>query len=218
MTKEQVLVSFPAIQRWRPEARREFLAWAQLVEVAEGTLIQHEGQSCTGLGLMVSGAKRVYKLSESGREITLYESGPGEVCMLNASCVLSNTKYPAMAVAGTDCEMLVVRADKIRMMVDEFEEIRAFVHSILSESIALLLELIVEVTFNKMDQRLIEYLVEKSEDGVLAATHQKIAFDLGTAREVVSRLLKDFEQKGMVSLSRNCIRLEDPSLSGPAHQ
>jgi CRP/FNR family transcriptional regulator len=156
---------------------------------------------------MLQGEKRIYKVSDSGREITLYEVGPGDVCMLNASCILSNVPCPVHAATLTDVEMLLLPASCFRDLVAVHEEMRTFVFSLLSRNIAWIMALIAEVAFRRMDERLMEYLVEKSEDGRLETTHQKIANDLGTAREVVSRLLKDFEAKGLVHHSRHFIQL-----------
>jgi CRP/FNR family transcriptional regulator len=207
MTKDQVIKTFPVFQKWQPMLINEIFSCAKYKKTTGNTIILVEGQFCPTVDLILTGEKRVFKLSESGREVTLYESGPGEVCILNTSCVLSNTKFPAISVASTDIVTLTLEAGKFRELVDKYDEMRLFVFSIINDSISVLLELIVEITFRKMDQRLIDYLIEKAEEGALVSTHQKIANDIGTAREVVSRLLKDFERKGMVSLSRNRIRL-----------
>jgi CRP/FNR family transcriptional regulator len=92
-------------------------------------------------------------------------------------------------------------------LIEKHEEIRAFFFAAISRNFASMIELIQEVAFGKMDERLLDYLVEKSEEGKLITTHQKIADDLGTAREVISRLLKDFERKGTIRFSRNLIKL-----------
>ena len=103
--------------------------------------------------------------------------------------------------------MLSLPAKDFRELVAKYEEIRNFIFTAISQNFASLTELIKEVAFGKMDERLLDYLVEKSEQKKLQATHQKIANDLGTSREVVSRLLKEFERKGTVRLSRNLIEL-----------
>jgi CRP/FNR family transcriptional regulator len=103
--------------------------------------------------------------------------------------------------------MLLIPSIAFRRLVDEHEEMRDFVFTLLSRRLSGVMELVEEVAFGRLDERLMEYLVEKSENNVLESTHQKIANDLGTSREVVSRLLKDFERKGGVRLSRNSITL-----------
>jgi len=166
-----------------------------------------EGQLCTDLELMLSGEKRIYKSNPAGREITLYEVGSGEACIINAVCALTNTPCPVNVRAVTDVNSLLIPARDFRDLVATHNEVRSFVFGSIGNRITSFLELFAEVVFEKMDKRLFDYIVEKSEDGILSTTHQQIANDLGTAREVVSRLLKDFENKGKVVLSRGRIQL-----------
>jgi CRP/FNR family transcriptional regulator len=207
MNENQVKDIFTVFRKWSPKLTKEVLACAQYKKIKANTTIIQEGEFCDSLGLMLEGEKRVFKLNESGKEITLYDTGPGEVCILNTSSILANTRYPAIAVAETDVVMLAVEAESFREMIEKYEEIRAFAFSVIGESLSTLVELISEITFRKIDQRLMDYLVEKAENDRLFTTHQNIAHDLGTAREVVSRLLKDFERRGLVSISRSLIQL-----------
>ncbi len=170
-------------------------------------LIYSEGDSCSVIAFILSGEIRVYKMGESGREITLYEIGRGETCILNASCILSGMAYPANAVAIRGGELLLVPAGEFRKFIAKYETMRDFVFTLLSQRLTSVMMLVEEVAFGKMDVRVLDYIKEKSDNGKLSTTHQKIADDLGTSREVVSRLLKDFEREGKVLLSRNLIRL-----------
>jgi len=176
--------------------------------IGEGTPIYWQGDNCNHIALVIDGNIRVYKSSEYGsREITLYEIGPGETCILNASCILSNIAYPANAIALTSLDVLLLPAKLFLQLMEQNVAIRHFVFSLLSQRLTAVMTLLEDVVFNRMDERLLEYLIEKSADDLLETTHQAIANDLGTSREVVSRLLKDMERKGRVSLSRNSIRL-----------
>jgi CRP/FNR family transcriptional regulator len=185
----------------------DILSSAQQRTIPVGKQIYSEGDACAAIAFVMSGEIRVFKTGQTGREITLYEIGPGETCILNASCILSGRSYPANAVTLTDVDLFLVPSPVFRRQVNEHELMRDFVFTLLSRRLSDVMELVEEVAFGRMDQRLMEYLVEKSADGKLETTHQKIAGDLGTSREVVSRLLKDFERKQTVKLSRNMITL-----------
>ncbi|MBI5440663.1 MAG: Crp/Fnr family transcriptional regulator [Deltaproteobacteria bacterium] len=189
----------------------ELLANAHRVRLEAGSHLYWEGDACEGIGFVVAGEVRVYQTSEVGREITLYEIGPGETCILNASCILGRSAYPANAVTTTQAELFLVPAADFRRLLAERDEVRAFLFSLLSRRLAEVMALVHEVAFGRMDERLLEYLIEKSQDCVLHSTHQRIANDLGTSREVVSRILKEFERQGRVSLARNSIRLLEGS-------
>jgi CRP/FNR family transcriptional regulator len=207
MTRDEFIKTFPSFRNSSGELLKELLAIARHQDVPAGKQIYSEGDSCPVIAFVISGEIRVYKAGQTGREITLYEIGPGETCILNASCILSGTSYPANAVAISDVTMLLIPSSDFRRLVDRHEEMRDFVFTLLSLRLAGVMELVEEVAFGRMDERLIDYLIEKSENGKLETTHQKIANDLGTSREVVSRLLKDLERKQAVRLSRNSIAL-----------
>lgn len=204
---------FPLFQR-HPELTAALLAQARRQEVPPQTHLYWEGDSCAGIAFLLAGEIRVYKCGESGREITLYEIYPGETCILNASCILGNNAYPANAVTTAASTLVLVPAHDFKRLLDSDGTMRTFVYSLLSQRLTEVMALVQEVAFGRLDERLVDYLVEKSADGVLAATHQKIANDLGSSREVVSRLLKDFERQGRVLLARNEIRLVDGSDPG----
>jgi len=207
ITPEEFTQFFPRFRR-QPELTTQLLLQAGRQAFPAGTHLYWEGDSCSGIAFLLSGAIRVYKCGETGREITLYEIGPGETCILNASCILGNKAYPANAVTLSKGELVLVPAHDFRRLLGSHEAMRDFVFALLSERLGEVMELVNEVAFRRMDERLMEYLVEKSGDGVLMATHQKIASDLGTSREVVSRLLKDLERQGKLSLARNSISLQ----------
>ncbi|ALC14917.1 cAMP-binding domain of CRP/regulatory subunit of cAMP-dependent protein kinase [Desulfuromonas soudanensis] len=203
---EEFISLFPRFRR-EGELVAEILAHARRQAFQADFHLYWEGDSCSAIAFVLAGEVRVYRCGESGREITLYEIGPGETCILNASCILGNNAYPANAVTVSAGEMLLIPAREFRRLLGNYEAMSAFVYSLLSQRLTEVMELVQEVAFGRMDERLIEYLVEKSANGILHATHQKIANDLGTSREVVSRLLKDLERRERIVLARNVITL-----------
>ena len=207
ITREDFVKIFPTFRGGLRDVVPEMLAAGQQRSIPRDAHIYTEGDACSAIAFVLSGEIRVFKIGDTGREITLYEIGPGETCILNASCILSGSTYPAHAVATSEMNVLLVPSADFRKLVTEQEAMRDFVFTLLSHRLAAVMELVEEVAFGRMDQRLMDYLIEKSENKILEATHQKIANDLGTSREVVSRLLKDFERKQRVKLSRNSIAL-----------
>ncbi len=178
------------------------------IRVSHGTrFFTPAGDPCPNIGFLLSGEIRVFKEGEIGREITLYEIYPGEACILNASSIITHTAYPATATAITDIEMLAMPEKVFRELLVLHEDMRTFIFRLFSNRLSLIIELVEEVAFGKMDERLMEYLIEKAEDGKIFSTHRNIANDLGTSREVISRLLKDIERKGNIIISRKMIQL-----------
>jgi CRP/FNR family transcriptional regulator, anaerobic regulatory protein len=207
MTKEDFIKVFPAFKNSPPDLLTDMLAAGRQQAIVRNSRVYAEGDACQAIAFVLSGEIRVYKIGENGREITLYEIGPGETCILNASCILSRTTYPANAITASDAIVLLIPSPDFRRLMAEQKEMRDFVFSLLSQRLTTVMALVEEVAFGRMDQRLLEYLIERSENNRLESTHQKIANDLGTSREVVSRLLKDLERKQQVRLSRNAIQI-----------
>jgi CRP/FNR family transcriptional regulator len=199
--------TFPAFRGSPDSLVRDILAASQTQSFQKGEHLYSQGDRCTAIALLLSGEVRVYKVGETGRELTLYEFGRGETCILNASCIMSRIPYPAEAETTAQGEMLLLPAPDFRQLMGAYEHMREFFCTVLSQRITSMMALIEEVAFKNMDDRLLAYIIEKANNGKLHVTHQKIAADLGTSREVVSRLLKDFERRGKVSLARNLITL-----------
>ncbi|GER93281.1 Crp/Fnr family transcriptional regulator [Dissulfurispira thermophila] len=209
LSRDTFIEIFPFFRKAPDSLIEEILSTARYQAFLANTIVYTEGDSCSSIALLLSGEIRVYKIGENGREITLYEIGAGETCILNASCILSSKKYPAHALSTKGGKMMLIPSREFRGMVARYEDMRDFIFGLLSDRLTAVMALVEDVAFGRMDERLIDYIIEKSEDGILNATHQKIASDLGTSREVVSRLLKDFERKGKVILSRNSIQLKN---------
>lgn len=201
---------FPAIAG-DMQLMQDLAASTLAVSLKRGQNICHEGDSCSQLALVTSGSARVFKLAESGREITLYRVEPGECCILTASCTLSQRFFPANATVETDLDAVLIPEARVLKWMTSSVSWRRFLWNLLAERLGDVISLVEEVAFRRMDERLGEYLanhgVEKGP--VLLATHSQIAADLGTSREVISRMLKDFELRGLLRLSRGRIELGD---------
>lgn len=207
-----ILARIPFFEAASHGLREAFAAEGRVVRLKAGEFFLREGDACGQFAILVSGRLRVFKLAESGHEITLYHVGPGEACPLNVSCILSDRPVPAMAVAEEDSEALVTSAVTFRRWVAEHEPLRTFVFQMFSTRLAEVMSLVEEVAFRRMDQRLAHRLLElfRADAGPrdsVAVTHAELASDLGTAREVVSRLLKEFERVGAIGLARGHIQL-----------
>jgi CRP/FNR family transcriptional regulator len=168
---------------------------------------------CQHLALIVSGVARVYKLGESGREITLYRLTSGESCILTASCIVSGSPFPAFAVCEEAIEALAIHPGVVREWTDQFPVWRDYLFSLISDRLGDVISVIEEIAFRRVDRRLADYLLQRAAQDKqrIKATHQAIASDLGTSREVVSRILKDFEHQGLISVSRGLLQVTDAS-------
>src|SRR5574341_2265826 len=140
MTKSDFIKAFPAFKKSSEGLVKELLSISQGKTIPAGAQIYAEGDACSAIAFVLSGEVRVYKIGQTGREITLYEIGPGETCILNASCILSGRSYPANAVALTDVDMLLVPSLAFRKLVDEHEQMRDFVFTLLSRRLSDVME------------------------------------------------------------------------------
>jgi len=207
----------PFLEGAGPAIRRKIADAGTVAHLARDEYFLREGDVCSTFAIVLSGRLRVFKLGESGQEITLYHVGPGEACPLNVSCILSDRPVPAMAKAEDDVSALVIPADTFRAWMADVAPLRAFIFEMFAERLTEVMSLVEEVAFRKMDQRLASYLMamfdqEEETGDCVAVTHAHIASELGTAREVVSRLLKEFERLGAIELSRGRIYLRRPEL------
>ena len=184
----------------------------QGVRLTPGQFVCMEGDACGHLALVLEGTARVYKTSDSGREITLYRVGPGESCILTTSCILSDRPFPAFAAAETEVAARLVPAPVVRNWMEAHPAWRTYVFDLLAGRLGAVIATLEEVAFRQLDARLAQRLlhtVQDTGDATIRTTHQRLAADLGSARAVVSRLLKDFEHDGWIRLQRGAITVLD---------
>ena len=187
----------------------ELCQFGDYVKLPPGQHICMEGSHCSSLALVLSGTARVYKLGESGKEITLYRVEAGESCVLTLSCIASGKSFPAFAISETDVEAIVIPTSKVRSWMEQQPSWRDYAWNLIASRLADVISLVDEITFKRMDERLAHYLKQQRQQHGerLTITHQQIAADLGTSREVISRLLKDLQQRGELRLGRGQIVL-----------
>ncbi|MDH5654852.1 MAG: Crp/Fnr family transcriptional regulator [Spirochaetia bacterium] len=171
--------------------------------------IYESGDPCNFFTLIHKGKVRVFRNNEAGQEITLYRIGAGECCFLTASCVMQDTKFPAMAVSEDELEVLMVPSNILQEWVSKNPIWQKYLFMLMASRLSNVATKVEDLAFQKFDKRLAELLLKIHSNLTITKTHQEIALDLGTAREVVSRQLKDFEHAGLLKLSRGKIQILD---------
>ena len=205
---ERLKQSLPLLQNAGLQMEREFLANAYYARIPANRDIFAEGDQANAIALLLSGRVRVYKLGETGREITLYRFGSGESCVLTANAILSRQTFPALATVESDVEAIMIPAGVFRDWIDRFDPWRSFVFALLAQRLASMLLIVDEVTFRRMDMRLASLLLRRGEvQNPIKATHQDLASELGSSREVITRLLADFVDEGLIKMTRGKIEI-----------
>jgi CRP/FNR family transcriptional regulator len=182
-----------------------------IIHLPAGTCAFQEGEYCTHIALVIQGTIRVVKMSESGRAIILYKVNRGESCILLMSSSLAGIPFPATALIEEDTQALLIPIQQFKDLMNHSESLRAFVCSHFTQRLTSLMTLIEEVTFKRMDRRLGELILNKTspEKNFIITTHEEISLELGTVREVISRLLKDFEKENWITVTRGKITVID---------
>jgi CRP/FNR family transcriptional regulator len=205
--RTRLLQHYPALAGLPGAELDALLAKAEVMPIPAGTVIFDENQLCQGFPMLLSGNIRVIKSSPNGRELQLYRVSPGESCILTSSCLLGHTRYSARGIAEQALEMVVLPAPSFHALLEKHASFRDYVFHLFSDRLTDLMQLVSAVAFQKLDQRLAALLVSKPSP--LLVTHQALADELGSAREIVSRLLKGFADQGWVKLAREQIEVTD---------
>jgi CRP/FNR family transcriptional regulator len=204
---------FPFIKQADADFVKIFYASCNYAELPAGVSICDEGQKCSQLTLLLEGVGRVYKLSPGGREVTLYRIRAGEACVLTASCIMNEGSFPAMAVTETAVRGLVVSPARVRDWICREAQWQRLIFGLLSSRLASIISVVEEVAFKRIDVRLAEIFSSSLGQGhnSLQTTHAELAADVGSSREVVSRILKDLAQRGLIETARGSIKFTDPA-------
>ena len=205
--RDRFVRCYPVIKQLPPDLLRKVEERARLVEAPAGRRLFDEGSPCTDYPLLVEGIIRASKFGPDGHEILLYRLNPGESCVITVIALLGGTAYPAVGTAETRLTLFGIPRDLFVELVLKTEAFRTFVFQSLSQRMARLMALIDDVAFRRVDQRLASRLLRHREP--ITATHQMLADELGTTREVVSRTLESFQESGMLRLGRRRIEILD---------
>ena len=203
---------FPIWDKLSEDQQGRILGRLRLRSVKKGTVLHNGGEDCTGLLLVKSGRPRAYILSEAGREITIYRLFDRDICLFSASCMMRSIQFEVTIEAEQDTELWVIPAEVYRKLMEESAPLSNYTNELMASRFSEVMWLIEQVLWKSMDQRIAKFLLEESViEGTnrLSITHETIANHLGTHREVVTRMLRYFQNEGMVKLSRGVVELTD---------
>lgn len=202
---------FPGLGKLEPEAEKLLLETSRIVGLEAGTRIFGPGQAPDAYLLLLTGTVRVQQMSETGREIVLYRVSAGESCALTTACLMGYEDYQADGVAETDIEAVAIPRATFDRLIASSAAFRQFVFTAFSMRITNLFKVIEDVAFARIDVRLAARLLDRADsDGHVALTHQQLASELGSAREVISRQLHEFQRRGWISTARGTIAILQP--------
>lgn len=206
MNLADLLALYPVLGKLPASLQQRIVDAMQTMTVPGATAVFDERQPCRGFPFVLAGAIRVVKLSTGGRELPLYRVLAGESCIISSSCLLGHADYNARGISEGETTLALLPRPLFEEMLAT-PVFRDFVFSLFSERMAELMQLVEEVAFRKLDQRLAALLLGKGR--LVHATHQQLADELGSVREMVSRLLKGFAEQGLVRLGREQVEVLD---------
>ncbi|MFA5372069.1 MAG: Crp/Fnr family transcriptional regulator [Sideroxydans sp.] len=207
--RSRLLQHYPMLTELSAGEMETLLSSAVALTLPSGATVFDEDQACQGFPLLLGGSLRVIKSSANGRELQLYRVLPGESCILTSSCLLGHTRYQARGVCEQEISMVLLPVTLFHSLFDQHPHFRDYVFNLFTERLTDLMQLVTAVAFQKLDQRLAALLIARPSP--IYATHQMLADELGSAREIVSRLLKGFADQSWVRLGREQIEVLNPA-------
>jgi CRP/FNR family transcriptional regulator, anaerobic regulatory protein len=202
--------SFPALQKLDKEHQDLLKDVVVFKQLPQGEIAYQPGWDCSNYLMCLDGQTRVYKSSESGREILLYRVSTGDTCVLTTSCLMAGSTFPAESIAEQDTLLAAIPAKDFNNLMAESIQFRQFVHDNYGDLLSDLILLVNEVAFSRVDIRLARYLLKIADsNNIVHSTQQQLALDMGSVREVISRYLNEWERQGWVDNQRGKIHLLD---------
>ena len=203
---------FPVWNKLTPQQQDTFSQSVISSKVSKGTVIHNGSMDCAGLLIIKSGQFRAYILSDEGREITVYRLFDMDICLFSASCVMNSVQFEIIIEAEKDSEFWTIPPYVFKSVMEQSAPLANYVNELMATRFSEVMWLIEQVMWKSFDRRLAHFLIEESaieNSTVLKTTHEIIASHLGSAREVVTRMLKYFQNEGMVKLTRGTIEIID---------
>ena len=202
----------PFFKKLSPQQQRRLTDAAEPMEAKSGTVVHNGSLDCLGLLIIRSGQLRVYTLSREGREVTLYRLFDHDICLFSASCVMPDIQFEVVIEAEKDTSMWVIPSCLFKDLMEESAAVANYANQLISSRFSEVMWLMEQIMWKSFDKRLAGFLLEEcalENAQSLKMTHERIAAHLGTAREVVTRMLRYFQSEGMVRLSRGEITITD---------
>lgn len=213
VTHMEIKEYFPIWDQMTEEERTILLDTAVQRIVPKGTLLHNGSADCVGLFLICSGQLRAFILSDQGKEITIYRLFERDICLFSASCMMQSIQFEISIEAEKDSELWVIPTNVYKKLMDHSLVVANYTNQIMASRFSEVMWLMEQIMWKSFDKRLAVFLLEESvldNSDTLKITHDKIAAHLGTAREVVTRMLHYFQSEGLVSLTRGTVELTDP--------
>lgn len=203
---------FPMWNKLTPKQQEKLRSSAIPRLIKKGTILHNGLMDCLGLVLIRSGQLRVYILSPEGREMTIYRLFDMDICLFSASCMMRNIQFDVIIETEKDSDVWIIPPEVYKSLMDESAALANYTNDLMSSRFSEVMWLIEQVIWRSFDKRLAQFLLEESlleDTASLRITHEKISNHLGTAREVVTRMLSYFQREGMVRLTRGCVEITD---------
>ena len=203
---------FPVSSQLPPQQQQMVLDYTAIRTVPAGTVVHNGAVECTGFLLVRSGQLRAYTLSEEGREVTIYRLFDHDCCLFSAACIMSSLQFEVIIETEKDSEIFIIPPSVYQKLMNESLPVSKYTNDLMASRFSEVMWLMEQIMWKSFDKRLAAFLVEESGiEGttLLKVTHEKIANHMGTAREVVTRMLRYFQGEGLVKLSRGTIEITD---------
>lgn len=201
---------FPVWNKLTEEEQMKLTGFAFRRSVSKGEVIHNGSADCAGLFVVISGQLRAYMLSDEGREVTLYRLFERDICLFSASCIMNSIQFEVIIETEKDTELWVIPPQVYKQVMENSAPLANYTSQLMATRFSEVMWLVEQIMWKSQDKRLADFLLEESaleNTNVLKITHDRIASHIGTAREVITRMLRYFQTEGMVKLSRGAVEL-----------